>query len=169
MIAFSDGVPADAPELDAMAQKIWIATFGHSCSEEDRLAYFATAYGPDGALTRDLANPVYRYRVARAGGAIVGYAKLGPAWLDVAMPGELQLSQLYVAEDWHGQGIAQALMDWIVETARIDGATALLLTVWEHNARAIRFYERHGFVHVADYAFAVGDQIDRDLILRRSL
>jgi len=60
-------------------------------------------------------------------------------------------------------------MNWVVETARADGATALLLTVWEHNARAIRFYERHGFVHVADYAFAVGDQVDRDLFLRRPL
>jgi GNAT superfamily N-acetyltransferase len=169
MIDFSDGVAADGPELDAMAQKIWTATFGHGCSEADRLAYFASAYGPEGKLIRDLADPEQRYRIARADGRIVGFAKLGPAWLEMAAPGELQLSQLYVAEDWHGKGIAQGLMEWTVETARCAGATALLLTVWEHNPRAIRFYERHGFVHVADYAFAVGNQVDRDLILRRPL
>jgi len=169
MIDFSDGVPADAPELDAMAQKIWIATFGHSCSEADRLAYFATAYGPDGKLTRDLSDPAHRYRVARAEGAIIGYAKLGPSWLDVAAANELQLSQLYVAAEWHGKGVAQVLMDWTIAAAQEAGASALLLTVWEHNPRAVRFYERYGFVHIADYAFAVGDQVDRDLILRRPL
>jgi ribosomal protein S18 acetylase RimI-like enzyme len=169
MIVYSDGVPADGPELDAMAQKIWITTFGHSCSEADRITYFASAYGPEGKLIRDLADPAHRYRIARAADTIVGYAKLGPAWLDVALPGDLQLSQLYVAEDWHGKGIAQELMTWTVETAQTAGAMALLLTVWEHNARALRFYQRHGFDHVADFAFAVGNQVDRDLILRRPL
>jgi ribosomal protein S18 acetylase RimI-like enzyme len=152
-----------------MAQKIWITTFGHSCSEADRIAYFASAYGLEGKLIRDLADPVHRYRIARAGGRIVGYAKLGPTWVDVAVPGDLQLSQLYVADDWHGKGIAQALMDWALAMARADGATALLLTVWEHNPRAQRFYQRNGFDHIADHALAVGSQIDRDLILRRVL
>lgn len=169
MIELSDGVPADGPELDAMARKIWIATFGHSCSVADRDAYFATAYGPEGKLIRDLADPAHRYRIARVDGVIAGYAKLSPPWLDIAQPGELQLNQLYIAEEWHGQGIAQQLMAWTIDTARAVGATALLLTVWEDNARALRFYARYGFVHVADYAFAVGDQIDRDLILRYAL
>ncbi|MCW3837158.1 GNAT family N-acetyltransferase [Sphingomonas canadensis] len=169
MIAYSDGVPADGPELDAMAQESWIATFAHSCSEADRNAYFATAYGPDGALIRDLADPAHAYRIARVDGRIAGYAKLSPAWLPDAEEGAVQLSQLYVLGAFHGTGIARTLMDWTIAAARARGARALLLTVWEHNPRAIRFYQRKGFVHIGDYAFQVGEQTDRDLILRLAL
>ena len=41
--------------------------------------------------------------------------------------------------------------------------------VWEENGRARAFYAKHGFVHVGDYAFQTGSQIDRDLIMRREL
>ena len=92
-------------------------------------------------------------------------------WLDPAIVGAdaVQLSQLYVAAAWQGAGIAQALMSWVLDTARADGAPALALTVWEENDRAKRFYARYGFVHVGDYAFQTGNQVDRDLIMRLAL
>lgn len=169
MIDYRDATPADGPALDAMARAIWVETFGHSCSAEDAEAYLATAYGPAGALLRDLASGKARFRLALAGERIVGYAKLNPPWLPDAEPGAMQLSQLYVVSDFHGAGIAHALMDWTIDTARAVGAAALLLTVWEENHRARRFYEKRGFVHIGDYAFPVGDQIDTDNIMRLAL
>ena len=96
---------------------------------------------------------------------------LSPRWLDdsAILPGALQLSQLYVAADWHGRGVAQALIDWTIADARRRAATALVLTVWEENFRALRFYVRNGFVHIGDYAFPTGTQIDRDLIMQLAL
>lgn len=171
MIAYDDGVAADGPELDTMARAIWIATFGHSAPPEDIALYLAKSYGPEGTLILDLADPAHHYRIARAEGAIVGYAKLSAPFVPEPdlIDGALQLNQLYVAADWHGRGIADDLMRWTIDTARARGATALLLTVWEHNPRAKRFYEKRGFVHVRDYAFQTGTQIDRDLIMRLPL
>ena len=170
-ITFRDALPADGPPLDVMARQIWIETFQHSCSRENLLLYLAGAYGPDGALLRDLADPAHRFRLAMAGDGIAGYAKLSPLWLDQAIVGAnaVQLSQLYIARRWHGDGIAQALMTWVLDTARAESAASLVLTVWEDNTRARRFYERYGFVHVGDYAFQTGEQIDRDLIMRLAL
>src|SRR5690606_15808837 len=110
--------------------------------------YLATAYGPDGALRRHLADPAYRFRLAVAGDHIVGYAKINAPWLPGAESDAVQLSQLYVASDHHGAGIAQALMDWSIAAARAQNAPALVLTVWEENHRARRFYEKLGFVHI---------------------
>lgn len=171
MIAYRDGATADGPELDAMAIAIWRETFGHSAPPADIEAYLAKAYGPGGELIRDLSDPAVSFRLATDGGAIVGYAKLCEPFLppeDIA-PGGLQLSQLYVASSHHGAGIADALMRWTIDTARDRGAKALYLTVWEENARAKRFYDRRGFVHIGDYAFQTGSQIDRDLIMRLDL
>ena len=49
-------------------------------------------------------------------------------------------------QPWQGAGVAAALMDWAVETARAAGAPALYLSVWEEGDRAIAFYRRQGFV-----------------------
>lgn len=170
-ITHRDALPSDGPALDAMARRIWIETFQHSCSPQDLELYLAGAYGTKGALLRDLADPAHRFRLAVAGTDIAGYAKLSPLWLDGTIVGAnaVQLSQLYVARRWHGHGIAQALMAWVLDTARAENAASVVLTVWEDNARARRFYERYGFVHVGDYAFQTGTQVDRDLIMRLAL
>ena len=74
-----------------------------------------------------------------------------------------------MTSEFHGAGIAATLMQWAEDSARAHGATALLLTVWEENHRARRFYEKRGFVHVGDYEFAVCQQVDTDHIIRLKL
>lgn len=167
-IIYRDATQGDGPALDAMARKIWLETFEHSAPASDIALYIDQAYGPEGALIRSLADPAHHFRLACAGDAIIGYVKLSPVWLDdpAVEPGALQLSQLYIAADWHGRGIAQTLMDWTIDEARRRAATALVLTVWEENFRAQRFYARHDFVHIGDYAFPTGTQVDRDLIMQ---
>lgn len=167
-ITYRDATRDDGPKLDAMARKIWVETFEHSASADDIALYLDGAYGPGGALRRHLADPAHHFHLACSGDAIAAYIKLSRLWLDhpAILTGAAQLSQLYVASEWHGSGIAQALMAWAIKTARANGATALVLTVWENNERAQRFYDRYGFVHVGDYAFQTGNQIDRDLIMQ---
>ena len=100
---------------------------------------------------------------------MVGYAKVNPPWLPDPEPGAMQLSQLYVARSLHGTGVAATLMDWAIDSARAADATAMLLTVWEENARARAFYRRRGFVEVGTYAFVTGQQVDTDLVMRLAL
>ncbi|MBX9858384.1 MAG: GNAT family N-acetyltransferase [Sphingomonas sp.] len=171
MIDYRDATIADGPALDAMARKIWLETFGHSASPDDIALYVAEAFGPQGRLIASLADPAHKIRLAVSDTAIAGFAKLSPLWLtDPAIAaGAQQLSQLYVAQAWHGRGVAQALMAWTIDTARQSGASALVLTVWEDNHRAKAFYDRYGFVHIGDYAFPTGTQIDRDLIMQLML
>ena len=169
MIEYRDATPADGDALDAMAQAIWIETFAHGVSAEDAATYLAQAYGPNGKLLADLSSGAARFHLALVDGRVVGYAKVNPPWLPDAEPSALQLSQIYVSSDQHGAGIGKALLDWAIATARAEGATALLLTVWEENHRAAAFYRKHGFDHIGDYAFAVGTQIDTDHIMRLAL
>ncbi len=159
----------DAQALDAMAVASWRDTFAHFYKPEDLATFLDENFGEDGRLSRDLANPAITWQVARIADAIVGYAKMVPPTLDQAGPTDAQLSQLYTATDWHGRGVARALMDWSIAHARARRAPALLLTVFEENHRAIAFYGKYGFVHVGDYAFPVGRQIDRDLVMRLTL
>ena len=171
MIDYRNAVSTDGAALDAMARRVWLATFAHSAPKADIDAYVANAYGEKGLLRRHLADPANDFQIALKQGAVVGYCKLGPTFFDGEIPtdGTVHLHQLYVDPAEHGSGVAATLLGWAADTARRRGATALVLTVWEENLRARAFYEKHGFIHVGDYAFKTGSQIDRDMIMRLAL
>ncbi len=74
------------------------------------------------------------------GGAPIGFVVIDPAtgWLD----------QICVAPDRFGTGAASALLD----AARAASPARIRLDVNADNARAIRFYEREGFLRVGSGA-----------------
>jgi ribosomal protein S18 acetylase RimI-like enzyme len=59
----------------------------------------------------------------------------------------IELVRLYVLQEYHGQGIANSLMDFAIEFARNRSYEKMYLSVWEYNFRARGFYEKHGFAN----------------------
>lgn len=171
MAVYRNAVATDGAALDAMARRVWMATFGENVAAQDIALYVGEAFGPRGSLVREMNDPAFDYRIALEQGQVIGYAKIGPPVFqgEVDATGALQLRQLYVERPFHGKGISHDLLDWSRERAAARGATQLLLSVWERNARAIAFYTKHGFVPVGDYAFRTGRQVDRDIIMRVAL
>ncbi|MDB5692849.1 MAG: family N-acetyltransferase [Alphaproteobacteria bacterium] len=168
MIAYRDATAADALPLAGLFRTAFVETFGHLYRPED-LASFLATMGEEG-WRGELENPAYQIRLAEADGEAIGFAKLGPLGLPVEPRGEaLELRQLYLLKSWHGRGVAQALMDWVLGEARRRDADALYLSVWTRNHRARRFYAGYGFAFVAPYAFMVGAQADEDEIWRLEL
>jgi putative acetyltransferase len=82
---------------------------------------------------RDELVPVATITVAEAQGKMAGFVTVDPASFD--------LDQIVVAPEAWGIGVASAL---IAEAKRIS-PDGLDLYVNKDNARAIRFYEKHGF------------------------
>lgn len=170
MISYRAPTTADAVALSAMAATSFAATFGDVVRPADMPIYLERAYGRDGQMTRDLADPAVRWRMALQDAAPVGYLKLSAMTLPYdAAPGAMEVRQLYVAQDVKGAGVAATLMEWAIDTARAAGASELYLAVFDHNVRAVRFYARYGFVKVGRFDFVTGDQVHDDGIWRRPL
>ena len=160
--------PTDAPALAALARDSFTETFGHLYAPADLAAFLAGHTADSWAAT--LASPADAVCVAQLGGAPIGYARIGTPKLPFEPEaGALELRQFYLLKPAHGTGLADELMDWVVAEAARRAAPALYLSVFEDNARAIRFYARHGFAFVTTHAFLVGEQRDTDHILRRAL
>lgn len=78
--------------------------------------------------------------VAGADAAAISY---GPA--ESSGPGEAELHALYALPAYWGGGVAARLLAHAVEALAADGMVSVRLFVAEPNARARRFYEKHGF------------------------
>ena len=167
-IAYRKAGTGDAAAIDNVFRTSFCDTFAHLYRPED-LEAFLSSFTLD-AWTAELGDERYQFQVAEAEGEIVGFVKLGPAELPVQRAGPaIELRQLYILQEWRGQGAAQALMDWALAEAKARGGQELYLTVYTENWRARRFYEKYGFVEVGPYKFMVGEQADEDIIMRASL
>ena len=165
---YRNATVADAPLLSRIGAETFTETFGHLYSAEN-LAAFLTNHSV-GNWQRELADPLYAIRLAEREGEAVAFAKLGPPGLPFEVSGPTaELKQFYVRQPWHGTGVAQTLMQWVMDQARAQGAGQLFLSVFVDNHRAQRFYARYGFEQVGTYAFMVGTHADEDLIMRAYL
>jgi GNAT superfamily N-acetyltransferase len=80
-----------------------------------------------------------------------------------------ELSKCYVRADAHGAGTGAALLARTLDEARARGAAGMWLGTNTANARAIRFYEKHGFTKVGHKRFKLGDGYEEDFVLERAL
>lgn len=163
-----DANVGDLPAIDRVFRQSFCDTFAHLYAPAD-LADFLAKFTPE-AWRDEFDDPRYRFRVAEAGGEVVGFVKLGPATLPVETDAlAVELRQLYVSKEHHGSGIARVLTGWALDEARALGFEELYLTVYTDNHRAKRFYDRYGFVEVGRYDFMVGSHADEDIIMRLAL
>lgn len=157
---------ADIPAISRLATESFIAKFGHLYSAENLNAFLAESLS-EPAIAAELANPARLYRLAEAGGRLVGYCKIG---LTCGFPEHargnsvMELKQLYTDPNATGMGIGGALMDWAMGEFAARKADEVQISVYAYNDGAHRFYRRYGFDKVADITFRVGDHIDPEFL-----
>ena len=167
-VTYRDAIPGDGATLDRLFDASFCDTFAHLYRPEDLDAFLSSFGLAD--WEEQLADPAFACRIAEVDGEPAGYVKLGPLKLPVDEEGPaLLLDQLYVLKEFHGVGIAHALMDWALEETSRRGAERMYLTVYVDNDRARRFYDRYGFEAVGRYDFMVGNHADEDIIMRKVL
>ena len=168
--------PADARVLAALAARLFEQSFGEANTPENMAAYLEKSFG-ETRQKAELEAAESRFWLAESErGEAVGYAhvRLGRT-IPVAVASDetskrqAELVRLYVDRALHGSGLGAALIERCVATAASWGADRLWLGVWERNARAIAFYEKHGFRQVGDLEFLLGADRQTDRVMVRSL
>jgi len=160
----------DAGPVAALSARVFRQTFVDEFAlpyhPDDIEPFLAKRHGPASMLAW-LNDPAMSLWVAEHGGAIAGYAALGPMSMPHpdASAGDGELYRLYVGREHHGGGVAADLMDLAMDW--LNARPAQWIGVWSGNIRAQRFYARYGFSKVGEYDYPVGRTIDREFILKR--
>ncbi|WP_241978124.1 GNAT family N-acetyltransferase [Cryobacterium sp. TMT2-42-4] len=184
MIEIRTAMATDAAALAELA----VATFALACpphTSAEAIAAFLRDVLAEGNFDAYLADPDRLILVAEVAGeageageagVMLGYTMLvfaEPADDDARAAATIrptaELSKCYLRAETHGRGVAAALMNATLDAARARGAAGSWLGVNQENARAIRFYEKNGFVTVGEKRFLVGERYEDDFVLERAL
>jgi GNAT superfamily N-acetyltransferase len=153
-----------------LAARTFRETFAADNRPEDIARHEAEAYGQT-QQSRELADPDIVTLLVHSDDLLIGFAQLrrGPVPACVKDDAPIELWRFYIAKEWHGQGIAQALMHRVADDARRAHALTLWLGVWERNERAKAFYRKCGFTDVGSHVYMVGTDAQTDRIMTRAV
>jgi diamine N-acetyltransferase len=162
--------PNDASALAKLAEKTFRDTFAADNIADDMDQHCTDTYSTK-IQTREILDPNIDTFVCEFENELIAYTQLG--WLQapdfVSAQHPVEIRRFYVDLPWHGQGIAGALMNQVLEHVAFKNADQIWLGVWEHNPRAQRFYQKMGFLEVGDHVFQLGSDPQRDLIFARPI
>lgn len=167
------------PEDAALLHRVAAATFALACPPNTPSAGIEQFIATNLSLrsfAHYLVDPQRELFVAEVEEVAAGYAMIvhgEPADADAAGAVKArptaELSKLYVLEQFHGAGVAVALVESSVAAAKARGARSMWLGVNQENARANRFYEKNGFARAGTKRFLVGDSYHHDFVRERML
>lgn len=158
--------PAQLNELVQISADTFSETFAVHNSAADMADYLALhmSHGP---LAKELSDSRNWFYLATVGPHTAGYCKLrkSEAPAELAHDQAIELERLYVSARYHSQKIGAALMRHAIDMAVASQASVLWLGVWEHNHKAIGFYQKWGFTTFGSHGFQLGNDLQTDLLM----
>lgn len=160
----------EAETLQGIACHTFEVTFAAENAASDMESYLNESFSLK-QVQAELSNPESEFYFAEAENTIAGYLKLnrGRAQTEPMGPDAVEIERIYVLEAYHGRQVGKWLLEKAMERARLSGANMLWLGVWEHNRRAIRFYEKYGFVPFGEHEFLLGEDLQTDILMKLDL
>jgi diamine N-acetyltransferase len=160
----------DALVLSVFAETTFRDAFADSNTTVNMQLHCAESYGQALQLA-EIRDSTRETWIAESDDRLVAFVQLR---LDAASPiisseRPVEIQRFYVDASHHGAGLAHQLMAHVLARAKAAGSAALWLGVWERNPRALAFYRKWAFDVVGEHTFRLGDDPQRDLIMRRDL
>ncbi|TWF42885.1 spermine/spermidine N-acetyltransferase [Chitinophaga polysaccharea] len=160
----------DMATIQGIGRQTFFETFAHGNTGDDMDKYLDEHFS-EVKIKAELSHPESLFFIAREGIEAVGYLKLntGQAQTELQEKEGIEIERIYVKSAYHGKKVGQLLYDRALEIAQLQGKSYLWLGVWEENPRAIRFYEKNGFVVFDKHIFKVGNDEQTDLMMKKEL
>jgi diamine N-acetyltransferase len=162
----------DVSALSAIARQTFYDTFKGTCADTDMQSFLDQFYNEE-QLSKELNDKETYCFFAEANAVPVAYLHFKEDYSnfpEIKKWKALELKRIYVSKEFHGKGIAQKLMNFILDFAIEKKYEVVWLGVWEHNVRAQRFYKKYGFINSGfTHDFPIGSTPQTDIWLWKFL
>ena len=160
----------DIEQLQIISRETFSETFSSSNTKENIAKYLADGFSIE-KLTEEVNNEHSEFYFAVIDDKVVGYLKLnfGSSQSEIQDSISLEIERIYVLQQYHGKKVGQVLYEKAMQVAEDKKVDYVWLGVWEENPRAIRFYQKNGFVEFDKHIFRLGDDEQTDIMMKRFL
>jgi diamine N-acetyltransferase len=160
----------EAPLIADMSRKTFYDTFASFNTAADMEKFMAVQFSRE-MLINEVGQGGSYFLLASYGNEPAGYAKLkeGETWPAFHGKSAIEITRIYALTEMIGKGIGAALMQASIDHAVKAGKQIIWLGVWEKNEKAIAFYQRWGFVKFGEHDFLLGDDLQHDWLLMKTL
>jgi GNAT superfamily N-acetyltransferase len=158
---------SDLDELVWISKTTYYDTFKDSNTTRDMEIYLEKNMSHH-TLEKELAHPNSFFYFVTVEGQLAGYFKInrGDAQIEQFNANSVELERFYLLEEYKGKNIATLMLGKVIDIARSEEADFLWLGVWERNFRAMRFYEKNGFVKFGKHDFVMGEDVQTDYLMK---
>ena len=160
----------DLQRLQIIGKTTFLEAFAEDNDEADMEKYLAERFSLE-HLKTEFENPDSEFHFALSASQVIGYLKVntGNAQTELQKEHALEIERIYVLKAFYGKGAGQLLYQKALSIAQQRKVDFIWLGVWEKNQRAMRFYEKNGFVVFDKHLFKFGEDIQTDLLMKRVL
>lgn len=160
----------DAWIIADISHQTFYETFAPYNTKED-MNKFLNQQFTKGKLVLEVGSRENIFLLAYDNDNIAGYVKIRDqrAPLSLGDANALEIARLYAMTEMIGKGIGSKLMKACVDLAKGKKKDYLWLGVWENNQRAIDFYTKWGFEKFDETDFLLGDDLQRDWLMKKKL
>ncbi|KAG2177376.1 hypothetical protein INT44_007887 [Umbelopsis vinacea] len=171
-ITIRDATVDDAESVAAIGREVFTISFGYSVSEEDLQTYLQETY-TEALVCEDIKDPLTHLMVAcNADDKVLGFVQLIKGSSEPCVEdaeNAIKLQRIFVHHESHGLGIGKLLIKMAEKVASSQGYKTLWLGVFEENIKAQKLYEKSGFIHVGEQDFKLGECVQTDIIMSKTL
>ncbi|MEN9609376.1 MAG: hypothetical protein RLZZ628_190 [Bacteroidota bacterium] len=157
----------DIAALQQISRETFFETFAADNTEENMQQYLEEGFST-AKLEAELTDPNAEFYFALWDKQKIGYLKLnwGIAQTELKAQKALEIERIYVSKAFQGKKVGQRLYEKAIQIAKQKKVDYVWLGVWEANPKAIRFYEKNGFVVFDKHIFKLGADEQIDLMMK---
>ena len=160
----------DANELQKIGKQTFEDTFGAQNSPSFMAEYLNRSFSEE-KIWEEISDENSEIYFAKIGKEVVGYLKVNfdQSQTELKDPNALEIERIYVIKEYLGKKIGQELYNKAIDIANQKNLQYVWLGVWEENPRAIRFYEKNGFIKFDEHIFDLGGDKQTDILMKKFL
>jgi diamine N-acetyltransferase len=170
----------ELPALIDLARSTFIAAFAEQNDPDDFAAYIMSAFTLE-TFKNEFYTEGSAFYLMENNSELIGYFKLNhnriphdginliPEFNAVKTNKMTELERIYLIENVHGKGFANTMINKAFELSKNEQSAFIWLGVWEHNLKAIKFYQKSGFTKFGEHIFVIGDDAQTDWLMWKKL
>jgi ribosomal protein S18 acetylase RimI-like enzyme len=157
----------DITPLCEIGIKTFIETYGNQNTPQDLKKYLEGKFNKK-QISDEILTPKTIFLLVELETEIIGYAKMRVNLVENSDMKSLEIERIYISKDYHGQKYGAMLMQKCIDVAIENNYESIWLGVWEHNPKAINFYQKWGFEIFGEHIFQLGDDAQTDFLMKKT-